>query len=39
MPTIQLFATCLVDTFYPEVGEAILDVFARLGVTGAFPRA
>lgn len=38
MPTIQLFVTCLVDTFYPEVGEAILDIFSRLGVTVDFPR-
>jgi L-lactate dehydrogenase complex protein LldE len=38
MTTIQLFATCLIDTFYPEVGEAIVDVFSRLGVTVDFPR-
>ena len=38
MPTIQLFATCLVDTFYPEVGEAIVNVFSRLGVTVDFAR-
>ncbi len=37
MPTVQLFATCLVDTFYPEVGEAILDILSRLGVTMDFP--
>lgn len=37
MPTIQLFVTCLVDTFYPEVGEAIVDVLSRLGVTVDFP--
>jgi L-lactate dehydrogenase complex protein LldE len=37
MPTIQLFATCLIDTFYPEVGEAILDIFSRLGVRVDFP--
>jgi L-lactate dehydrogenase complex protein LldE len=37
MPTIQLFATCLIDTFYPEVGEAILDIFSRLGVSVDFP--
>lgn len=37
MPTIQLFATCLVDTFYPEVGEAIVDIFSRLGVSVDFP--
>jgi L-lactate dehydrogenase complex protein LldE len=36
MTTIQLFATCLIDTFYPEVGEAILDIFSRLGVTVDF---
>jgi L-lactate dehydrogenase complex protein LldE len=36
MKTIQFFATCLVDTFYPEVGEAILDIFSRLGVTVDF---
>jgi L-lactate dehydrogenase complex protein LldE len=36
MKTIQFFATCLIDTFYPEVGEAILDIFSRLGVTVDF---
>ncbi|MFZ5856631.1 MAG: (Fe-S)-binding protein [Chloroflexota bacterium] len=36
MPTVQLFVTCLVDTFYPEVGEAIVDVLSRLGVTVEF---
>lgn len=38
MPTIQLFATCIIDTFYPEVGEAIVDIFSRLGVTVDLPR-
>lgn len=38
MTTIQLFATCLVDTFYPEVGEAIVELLSRLGVTVDFPR-
>ncbi|RJP47130.1 MAG: (Fe-S)-binding protein [Anaerolineaceae bacterium] len=37
MPTVQLFVTCLVDTFYPEVGEAIVDVLSRLSVTVDFP--
>jgi L-lactate dehydrogenase complex protein LldE len=37
MKTIQLFVTCLCDTFYPEVGEAILDIFSRLGVAVDFP--
>ena len=38
VPTVQLFVTCLVDTFYPQVGEAIVDIFSRLGVTVEFPR-
>lgn len=38
MPTVQLFVTCLVDTFYPAVGEAIADILSRLGVTVGFPR-
>jgi L-lactate dehydrogenase complex protein LldE len=29
---IQLFITCLVDTLYPQVGEAVVEVFKRLGV-------
>lgn len=30
--TIQLFVTCLVDTLSPQVGEAVVKVFKRLGV-------
>ncbi len=37
MPTIQLFITCLVDTFHPETGEAIVRIFNRLGFEVAFP--
>jgi L-lactate dehydrogenase complex protein LldE len=37
MRNIQLFATCLVDTFYPEVGEAILNILSRLGLSVGFP--
>jgi len=37
MRNIQFFATCLVDTFYPEVGEAILNILSRLGVEVGFP--
>ena len=37
MPTVQLFATCLVDTFYPETAEAIVSILQRLGVTVDFP--
>jgi L-lactate dehydrogenase complex protein LldE len=38
MTVVQLFVTCLVDSFYPQVGEAVVDVFSRLGVTVDFPR-
>ena len=37
MPTVQLFVTCLVDTFYPQTGEAIVDILRRLGVSVDFP--
>ena len=37
--TIQLFITCLVDTLYPEIGEAVLRVLRRSGVSVAFPSA
>ena len=37
MPTIQLFVTCLVDTFYPETAEAIIGILHRLGVNVDFP--
>jgi L-lactate dehydrogenase complex protein LldE len=35
--TVQLFVTCLVDTFFPETGEAIVRVLNRLGVEVEFP--
>jgi L-lactate dehydrogenase complex protein LldE len=35
---VQLFITCLVDSFYPETGEAIVSILRRLGVTVDFPR-
>ena len=38
MPAIQLFITCLVDSFYPETGEAVVEIFQRLGVNVDFPR-
>ncbi len=38
MATIQLFITCLVDSFYPQTGEAIVDILRRLGVDLEFPR-
>jgi L-lactate dehydrogenase complex protein LldE len=39
MPTVQLFVTCLVDTFFPEVGDAMLKVLRQAGVQVDFPRA
>lgn len=32
MTTVQLFITCLIDSFYPQTGEAVVDIFQRLGV-------
>ena len=37
MPTVQLFVTCLVDTFYPETAEAIVSILRRLGLSVDFP--
>src|SRR5512134_2880213 len=37
MPTVQLFITCLVDSFYPETGEAIVGILRRLGLIVEFP--
>jgi L-lactate dehydrogenase complex protein LldE len=36
MTTVQLFITCLVDSFYPQTGEAVVDIFRRLGVNVDF---
>ena len=38
MRTVQLFITCLVDSFFPEVGEAMVSVLRRAGVEVDFPR-
>ncbi len=35
--TIQLFITCMLDTLYPEIGEAVVRVLERAGVKVAFP--
>jgi L-lactate dehydrogenase complex protein LldE len=37
--TVQLFVTCLVDTFFPETGEAMVRVLNRVGVNVDFPAA
>src|SRR5512142_1128135 len=36
MRTAQLFVTCLVDTFFPEVGEAMVEVLQRSGAQVEF---
>lgn len=38
MPTVQLFITCLIDSFYPQTGEAVVDIFDLLGVRVEFPH-
>jgi L-lactate dehydrogenase complex protein LldE len=37
--TVQLFVTCLVDTFFPQIGEAMVHVLNRAGVRVEFPSA
>lgn len=37
MTTVQLFVTCLIDSFYPTTGEAIVDILRRLGLDVEFP--
>lgn len=39
MTNVQLFVTCLVDTFYPQTAEAIVSILHRLGVSVDFPTA
>ena len=38
MTTVQLFVTCLVDSFYPKTGEAIVDILHHLGIDVEFAR-
>ncbi|MGB3211283.1 MAG: (Fe-S)-binding protein [Desulforhopalus sp.] len=35
--TVSLFIQCLVDTMFPETGEAMITVFDRLGITYDYP--
>ena len=34
----DLFVTCIVDQFYPEVGVSVVNVLRRLGVAVGFPK-
>jgi L-lactate dehydrogenase complex protein LldE len=38
MTTVQLFVTCLVDSLFPQTGEAVVDILHRLGIRVEFPR-
>jgi len=37
--TVQLFVTCLIDSFFPHIGEAMVRVLNRAGVRVEFPSA
>lgn len=37
MPTVQLFVTCLIDGFYPDVGRAAVTLLEQGGCTVEFP--
>jgi L-lactate dehydrogenase complex protein LldE len=37
--TVQLFLTCLIDSFFPQIGEAMVHVLNRAGVNVEFPAA
>ena len=32
MPTVQLFITCLTDSFFPKTGESVVEILNRLGI-------
>ncbi len=38
MRTVQLFVTCLIDTFFPDVGMAMVDVLHSAGASVEFPQ-
>lgn len=38
MTTVQLFVTCLTDSFFPQTGEAVVDILHRLGLDVDFAR-
>jgi L-lactate dehydrogenase complex protein LldE len=37
--TVQLFVTCLVDSLFPDVGFAVVDILEGLGLDVQFPQA
>jgi L-lactate dehydrogenase complex protein LldE len=38
MPIVQLFITCLTDSFFPQTGQAVVDIFRHLGIDVGFAR-
>ena len=38
MTQVQLFITCLTDSFFPKTGQAVVDILQRLGVDVSFAR-
>ncbi len=38
MTQAQLFVTCLVDSFFPKTGQAVVDILSRLGIPVDFAR-
>ena len=36
MTTVQLFVTCLVDSFFPKTGQAVVDILSHLGIAVDF---
>ena len=38
-PRVALFTSCLVDQFYPQVGESLVTVLRRLGVEVTYDPA
>ncbi len=38
MSTVQLFVTCLTDSFFPKTGEAVVEILQRLGLDVEFPQ-
>lgn len=37
--TVTFFGSCLIDQFYPEIGEAVIKVLNHFGVTVHYPKA
>ncbi len=38
MTAVQFFITCLTDSFFPQTGEAVVDILQRLGIGVDFAR-